>query len=130
MQTQLRSRMLDDATISGEVGTRVDWNVRPQGKPLPAVTMNLIADRRDQHMGGLQVTRGTFTQIDVWAEDAAALATVREGVVSLIATGAVEGGITFLPATDIEVSEGIERDDLKVIHRSTIRATIWHTVIP
>lgn len=129
MQTQLRSRLLDDGTISGQ-GTRVDWNVRPQGKPLPAITLSLISDRRDQHMGGLQRTRGSWTQIDVWADDAETLATIREALVSLLATGAVEDGITFLPAQDIEVRESVEKTDTGIVHRSMIQATVWHTVIP
>jgi hypothetical protein len=38
MQTALRTRLLADATISGIVGTRIDWGLRPQAKALPAIT--------------------------------------------------------------------------------------------
>lgn len=130
MQTQLRTRLLNDATISGLVGTRVDWNVRPQGKPLPAITLYLPNDIRDQHMGGLQTTRGPEVQVDVWAETASEAATLREAVITLLATGAVQDGITFFGAQDIRASNMVEQVGDKIIHREMVRASVWHTVIP
>lgn len=35
------------------VGTRVYWQRRPQGDPLPAVVLTQIGERRDQHLQGL-----------------------------------------------------------------------------
>lgn len=130
MQTQLRSRLLADSTISTNCLTRVDWNVRPQGKPLPAITLFLPNDVRDQHMGGLQTTRGPEVQVDVWAETASMAATLREAVITLLATGAVQDGVTFFAAQDIRASNMVEQVGDKIIHREMIRAAVWHTVIP
>lgn len=130
MQSQLRARYLADSTISTNCGTRVDWNIRPQGKALPAVTIELARDVRDQHMGGLQTTRGTLIQTDVWAEDASTAATIREAIVALLAVRAVQGGVTFLGSADIDVSNTIEITDNGPVHREIIRSTVWHTVIP
>lgn len=128
MQTQLRSRLLADATVSAQCATRVDWNVRPQAKGLPAVTLTLVSDRREQHMSGLQATRGTWVQADVWAVTVATAVTIREAIVSLFAAAAVQSGVRFLGADDINVRDNVERtEDGQVIHRSMIQAIIWHT---
>lgn len=133
MQTQLRARLLADATIAALVGTRVDWDHRQQASGLPAITMSLVTDRREQHMGGLQVTRGTWVQFDCWAEKASHAAQLREAIVSLIVTRAVENGVTFFPATNIDTApraSQVEQVDTGIVHRGMVQATIWHTVIP
>ena len=139
MQTQLRARLLADAAISGLVGTRIDWDIRPQGKTLPAITLSLVSDRREQHMGGLQTTRGTWVQFDVWATTAAQVATLRDAIVGLIATGATQDGITFFGAQNIDAGNrglgvgettGFEETSTTIVHRGMVQATIWHTVIP
>ena len=134
MQMQLRTRLKNDATISGLVGTRVDWDIRPQGKSLPAITLGEIDDPRDQHMDGLQTTRGTLVQVDCWAEKAADAVTLRDAVVSLLATSATQDGVKFLRAQDINTGTpanlAAERTDVGVVHRRVVRATVWHTIIP
>lgn len=127
MQAELRARLLADSTISGLAGTRVDWNVRPQGKPLPAITLALVNDRRDQTMSGLQATQGPLVQFDCWAEKYADVVSLREAVVSLLATAAVQSGVRFLGAQDIGVQDLAENTENGLVHRSIIRATVWHT---
>jgi hypothetical protein len=127
MQTELRARLLADSTISGLVGTRVDWGVRPQGKPLPAITLILASDTRDQTMAGVQATQGPLIQIDCWAETYAATVTLREAVVALISTPATQGSSKFLGAANINAIDLPEKVDTGIVHRSVIRANIWHT---
>ena len=136
MKTQLRTRFLNDATISGLIATRMDWGARPQGKPLPAGTLNVIVDRREQHMGGLQATRGTWVQIDFFAEGApaealATLGSLIEAAVELLATPAVVDGVTFLGAADItDRSVPAISTGTNPVYQAQVEAIIWHTVIP
>lgn len=127
MQTQLRTRLLNDATISALVGTRVDWGVRPQAKALPSITLILANDGRDQRLSGLQVTQGPLVQIDCWADTYADAAAMREAVVTLISTAAVQSGTRFLGAGNINTQDLPEKTDTGIVHRAMIRANIWHT---
>jgi len=52
MEEELRALLKADAATAALVGSRIDWGVRPQGKPLPAVVMNVISDAEDYHMNG------------------------------------------------------------------------------
>lgn len=128
METELRSRLLADGTISGLVGTRIDWGVRPQGKPLPAITLTLANDTRDQAMAGIQNTQGPLVQIDCWAEKYADTVTLREAVIALIATAATVSGVRFLAAQNINTHDLPEKTDTGIVHHSMIRANIWHTI--
>lgn len=130
MQAQLRSRLKADGTIAGLVGTRVDWGVRPQAKGLPAITLTMANDTRDQAMAGIQATQGPLVQIDCWAENYPDAATLRDAVVSLIATPAVQSDVRFLGAQGINTQDMPEKTDTGIIHRAMIRATVWHTPIP
>jgi len=134
MQTQLRTLLLNDATISGLVSTRVDWGVRPQGRALPAITLILVSDGRDQRLDGLQTTQGPLVQIDCWADGSsdpvgayATISTLREAVVSLLATPVVQSGTRFLGAQNIYTQDLPEKTDVGFVQRAMIRANVWHT---
>jgi hypothetical protein len=128
MQADLRARLLADSTIGGLVSTRVDWGVRPQGKPLPAITLTLVSDNRDQTMAGLQATQGPLIQVDCWAETYTASGILREAVVTLLATPATQGSTKFLGAAGIVTQDLPEKTDTGMVFRSMIRATVWHTI--
>jgi hypothetical protein len=82
MQTELRARLLADATIAGLVGTRIDWGLRPQGKALPAISLTLIPTPRDYHMGGAQQTQFYRVQVDCWASNYKDAHTLRDAVIA------------------------------------------------
>jgi hypothetical protein len=127
MQTALRTRLLNDGTIAGLVGTRVDWDARPQAKALPAVTLSLPYDMRDQHMGGSQVTRMSTFQIDCWAEKAITAHTLGEAVVTAIQPAATVGGVRFLGAFP-EVASSTETTEAGLVYRVMVRGQIAHTI--
>jgi hypothetical protein len=134
MRTQLRARFLAESDIT-DITSEISWGNRAQGSPLPALTMNRIVDRHDQHMGGIQTTRGTWVQFDFYAggspaEAAATLAEMEAATIALITTRATQGGVTFLTAT------GINPRDVPAtalasgpVYQSQLEAIIWHTVI-
>ena len=128
MQMQLRTRLLNDATISGLVSTRVDWGVRPQGKPLPAITLTMADDAREQTMGGLQVTQDPLVQIDCWGATYGDAAALRDAVITLLTTDATQSGVKFLKAQNINTQDLPEKTDTGIVFRSMIRANVWHTI--
>jgi hypothetical protein len=128
MQSDLRTRLLADATISGLVGTRVDWDARPQGKSLPAITI-AKTENHDQHMGGPQVTRGPIIQVDCWASKPIDAHTLGEAVIAALQPQADVGSTRFLGAflTDTSMSESTDNG---MVYRVMVRGTLWHTPIP
>lgn len=127
MQTQLRARLLADGTIAGLVSTRVDWGVRPQAAGLPAITLTLVNDNRDQTMAGVQTTQGPLVQVDCWAETYSGMLTLREAVITLLATPATQSGTRFLGSQNINTQDLPEKTDTGIVHRAMIRANVWHT---
>ena len=116
MKTALRSRLLADATISGLVGTRIDWGLRPQGKPLPAITLTLLPTPRDYHMGGAQHTQHYLVQIDCWAASYASAEAVRQAVIAEMepASGSFQGSFV---QRDHDMPERTETGE---IHRASL----------
>jgi hypothetical protein len=84
MQAALRSRLLADATIAGLVGTRVDWGLRPQGKPLPAIRLTKIPTPRAYHMGGAQNTQQFRVQADCYGATYKASHDLRAAVIACL----------------------------------------------
>ena len=126
MQQALRTRLLNDATVAGLVGTRVDWDARPQAKALPAVTLSMV-DVRDQHMGGAQVTRGTIIQADCWALKPLDAHNLAEAVIAELQPKATVSGVTFLGAF-LTATSMSEDTDNGMIYRVMVRGDLHHTI--
>jgi hypothetical protein len=126
MQTALRDRLLADATIAALVGTRVDWDIRPQGKPLPAITLAMV-DNRDQKMDGPQVTRSTVIQVDCWALKAIDAHTLGEAVITELQPALTVGSVRFLGAF-LTATSSSEDTDNGLVYRVMVRGSIVHTI--
>lgn len=116
MKAALRSRLLADATIAGLVGTRIDWGLRPQGKPLPAITLTLIPTPRDYHMGGAQRTQFYRVQIDCWAATYLSADAVRHAVIAELEPASGD----FLGSFVIRDQDMPERVENAEIHRASL----------
>jgi hypothetical protein len=126
MQQALRSRLLNNSTITGMVGTRVDWDARPQGKPLPSVTLSMF-DNRDQHMGGPQATRNTIIQADCWAANASDAHNLAEAVITELQPPLTSGGVAFLGAF-LAANSSVEDTDNGLVYRVMVRGNLLHTI--
>lgn len=126
METALRTRLKDDAGVSAIVGTRIDWDERPQRSAYPAVVLEMAVDNRTQHMAGFDTFRSTRIQINCLAQTAAQKITLREAVIAAIAPPATTGGVEFLRAQDITVIPRNENTDAGFVHRDLIDLKIWH----
>ena len=122
MQAALRSRLLADATVAGLVGTRVDCGLRPQGKPLPAITLTLVSSPRGYRMDGAQETQQHRVQIDCWGATYKSSDDVRNAVVACLeaASGAFQA--SFL----IRNSDMPERTETGEMHRASLDFKVTH----
>lgn len=127
METALRSRLLNDATVAGITGTRVDWTERPQMTALPAVTLQVISDPRPQTFSGFTGFRETRVQIDCWGLTRGAVVALREAVIAAVAPAgtfySVNFGRSFFPTGGIDRGENTETG---FVHRDSIDALVWH----
>jgi hypothetical protein len=127
MQAQLRSRLKDNLTVASLAGGRVDWNVRPQAKGFPAITLQIVSDPRPQHLGGNQAARGTLVQADVWSTSYPDAATLREVVIAELVPAETLDGVIFQRSFVEMIRETVERTDEGVIHRVSIDLMVNHT---
>lgn len=126
METALRSRLLADGPVAALVGERVDWTVRPQGAPLPAIVLTLISDERAQDYKGFIGVWRTRVQIDAYGADRAEVVAVREAAIAAITPAGTFFGTKFLRAfidTVRDLSADIGTD---FIHRDSFDAFVWH----
>lgn len=122
----LRSRLLDDANIAGEVGTQVAWSLAPQKWKPPFIVASLISDVRDQHFKGFQVLRSSRVQVDCYGLDRASTVTIREFALAAIADGGTFDGVRFDRIADVSVRDLGANTDTGFVHRDSIDALIWH----
>lgn len=125
MQDKLRTRLLNNATISAACGTRVDWNVRPS-KTLPAITLTLVSDPRPSHMGGLQATRQSRVQVDIWAAKYSQIPALREAVITTLEPPATVSGQVFLAGFPVRLSEDYDNTTADPIHRCSVDILVHH----
>lgn len=105
----LAKRMLDDETIKGLVGTRVDWMRRP-GRDLPACTLQIVSDARPQHFKGFQAVRQTRVQVDCWAATFAGAIALRDAAIAALTPAATIANVRFDRANVASVRPGFDGD--------------------
>ena len=91
----LRSRLLAAAPIAAFVSARVDWDERPQGKPLPAITLQTIDEPTVQHFDGIDRTQEALVQIDAWAATAADRKALKDAVIATLVPAQTQDGVRF-----------------------------------
>lgn len=83
MKIELRALALANAPIAGLVGTRVDWNILPQGAALPALILRGVNGDPDYAMAGPTGLCESFVIAESWGETYAAADAVTRAVEAL-----------------------------------------------
>jgi hypothetical protein len=112
--------------LGTEVGNRIDWGLRPQGDPLPAITLWTISDRDDVTHDGPSGLVETRVQVDCWARTAGAAKLLGRKVRSLLSGARADtGGIRF----DVRLVSGRQSQEADAhgpIHRESFDFRVWH----
>lgn len=124
MEAALRARLL--AAVSALVGSRVYWEERPQGSALPAITLLLVVDERDQHMGGFHDLKKALLQVDVWATSFASKKAIKEAVIAALAPAHSGNGVTFRGAVNIRSRPANERLETQLVYREIIEMDLHY----
>jgi hypothetical protein len=124
MEAAVRARLLAAPAVTAIVGTRVYWEDRPQNSALPAITLSLPVDIRDQHLGGFQSVRDVTLQVDCWCRSYAEKKGLKEAVIATLFPAQISNGVRFQWATSIDVTPLNERVETQMIFRDAIRMTL------
>ncbi len=125
-ESDLRTRLIDDALVGAAVGSAIYWRIRPQSKSLPAIVLTIISDPRPQHLEGFHSLRDTRVQLDCYGRTYDETRALRDDVITAIASYARVGGTRFDHA---EIENVLDRGDdtpAGFQHCHAIDATIWH----
>ncbi len=125
MEGALRARLVAAAPVAALVGARIYWTERPQASALPAVTLQVIDDEREQHMKGVQGMQSTLVQIDAWAATYASGKALKEAIIAALlpanSSNGVNFGRSFVRSRDLS-----ERTETQFIFRQSMDFTINH----
>ncbi|HEY8604724.1 tail completion protein gp17 [Tsuneonella suprasediminis] len=125
-EADLRSRLVNDAAVSGMVDQRVYWKIRPQNSVLPAIILNITAGQRAQVMGGVMGTQGNRVQFDCMASSKEAAIALRDAAFNLIEMPGFSGDTTFQGGF-VNLYRDAAADVIGgVVHTEMIDVTIWY----
>lgn len=116
----LRARLTGASAVTSIVGQRIYWVERPQATALPAITLQIIDDPREQMMAGFQSRLFMLVQVDVWAPSYATAKAGKEAVIAALTPKMTANGIKFGTATNIAARDLSERTETQFIYRSSI----------
>lgn len=137
MEEALVSLMLADAPLAALVGTRINWNVFPQGIASPAIRLARVGGAVGMHMRGADGLDGALVQIDVRVrapdgnDAAGALAAKAAGrAVSALLTGyrGTHAGIDFAGVFPSAERMSAEKIESEVFHLVSLDFDIWSRV--
>jgi hypothetical protein len=124
-EIDLRSRLVADGTVAGIVGTRIYWEIRPQGSALPAIVLGTTFGARAQHMEGVITVQGNRIQFDCLASSKAVAVNLRNAVMAEIESAAIVGDTEFQAGFVNLYRDTAEDTAAGVVHDEMIDATIW-----
>lgn len=133
-QAGVRARLLADSTVSGIVGTRIDWMTRPQKSALPSISLQTISDSRPDHLKGFDGSRATRVQCDCWAATvdggpsgySTAMALARAVIAALQQPATISGKKFGNARVDAQRDLGEKIADSSFIYRQSVDFIIWH----
>jgi hypothetical protein len=125
MEGALRARLIAASGVNSLVSGRVYWVDRPQASNLPAITLQLIDDEREQHMEGVQPHQSTIVQVDVWSTNYAQAKALKEAVIAALLPAQTSNGVVF-GRSFVRSRDLSERTETQFIHRPSMDFTINH----
>ena len=140
-EVALRGRLLDNADVLALVGRHpddqapsIDWTLRREGAPIPALVLQTISDSRPQTHDGFDAVWSSRVQLAVLAADRGGVIALRGAAIAALADGgefaAVSGGSTTWVWFECARVDLIRDDGGKTtpsfVHRDTVDLVLWH----
>jgi hypothetical protein len=125
METALRSRLKAHAPLAALVGTKIDWDERPQSNQLPGVTLQTINEPTDQNYQTVDGLQRVDVQVDVWARTSIERKAIKDAVKAAIIPAGVFYGIRFTRGF-APSGDSTERPEGALVFRSRIDLTFHY----
>jgi hypothetical protein len=126
MQAAMRTRLINDATVAGFVGTKVTWVDRPQMSALPAIVLQTISDPRPAHLKGFDGARMTRVQLDVFASKYGTALSIARASIAALKDPATVSGKEFGPTLVDGQRDLSEEVSGTLVHRQSVDLLVWH----
>ena len=127
VESAIRARLTVDPGVTAVVAQRVYWIDRPQLQLMPAITLQIIDDSRDQNMDGFQTMQFLLVQVDVWANNYAEGKAIKEAVIATLTPKATANAIAFGTATNIRTRDLSEQTETQFIYRPSLEFKFNYT---
>lgn len=127
MEEALTARLLAAAPLTAIVGTRINWGMRVQGEPLPALTLMNVSPGRGYTYKGAAGLSGPRVQFDGYAPDFLTAKAIGRALITTLEAPLTIGGIAFSPAF-LDAERGPETEDLgggQRVERISMDWFIW-----
>jgi len=129
MEEALVTLLLADGTLSGLVGTRINWGVRPQANStLPAIVLNRITGVRDYSLDGPTNLISSTVQCDCYGQSYGSAKQAARALMGVVngydqtASGVQFQRISIESERDTNETESPGR----YLFRCSIDIAIWH----
>lgn len=130
MEEALIDFMLENPALVALVSDRIDWQTRPQGASLPAITLQRVSGARDYAMEGPTGLVRSRMQVDCWGSTyASALGAARAVRDLLSGVRTAIGDIQLQGAFIDSERHDFEKDGnaAEGFHRVSMDFIIWHS---
>lgn len=125
-ETATTGRLLGAPAVAALVGTRVDWTVRQQGAPLPAIVLELITDPRPQTHDGPDSIRWSRVRAKCLAETRAGAVALREATIPALVPAGEFGGVWFDNSYVDQVRDLGGDTETGFVHCDGVDFILWH----
>lgn len=125
-QGALRARLVNNGPVAALVAQRIYWVDRPQGQPLPAITLQTISEQREQHFAGFDGMDVSRVQIDVWGTSYGEVQAIKEAALAAVIGSNTSNGVHFERAFVDSIRDLGERVETQFIHRASIDLIVHH----
>ena len=129
MESALRTFLLASAGLTALVGTRIVWLRRPQGSPLPSITLQVVSGAPDYTMAGRVGLVGRLVQMDVWAATYESMKNVEAALILALddlTTDPFQGAFIESQRESAEDQDGPDATGSTTYFRSSLDVRIWH----
>lgn len=86
MEADLRTALLAATSLTDLAKRRIDWNARPQGTGLPAITLHRITSGRTYTQAGRVGLETPTVQMDCWAANIVGALALRDALIAVLDT--------------------------------------------
>lgn len=125
-EVAVTGRLLDAPAVAGLVKKRVDWTVREQGAPLPAIVLELISDPRPQTHDGPDSIRWSRVRAKCLAATRAGAIALRNEVIPALVPAGAFGGVWFDNSYVDQVRDLGGDTETGFVHCDGVDFILWH----